>query len=89
MLTTYEALLCDGRLEWTHDVPRNLPLNRAVQVHVTILQGDATENGHEAKGESMAAALAQLAAIQSGASISNPDAWERDQREDRDLPGRI
>jgi hypothetical protein len=40
------------------------------------------------RGQRMAAALEQLAAIHALAEITDPAAWERENRQDRALPGR-
>jgi hypothetical protein len=84
MLNTYPAVLRDGRIEWTDDAPRNLPRDQPVRVYVTLLdQPPATGSGEQA-----AAVLRQIAAAGGLASIPDPDAWDRERREERPLPGR-
>jgi hypothetical protein len=61
----------------THD--RNILLDH--------LNGQASRSGTAQRGAKMAAALEQLAKAGSN-SISDPSAWQREQRAHRDLPGR-
>lgn len=86
MLPTYPALLRDNHLEWTGDMPTNLPTGQAVQVHVTVL--DQSPLPAVARGQRMAAALQKLAASQPLQEMSDPAAWERETRQDRALPDR-
>jgi hypothetical protein len=85
MLTTYQALLRDNRLEWQSDAPQILPADRAVKVFVTVL--DDQQVGPANRGERMAAALEQLAKTQAVAEL-NAAEWEREARSERPLPGR-
>lgn len=82
MLKTYKAILRANRLEWSEGIPERLAEDRPVKVSVTILEGDARA------GEGMAEALEKLARLDAAPAIPDPVAWEREQREDRDLPGR-
>lgn len=82
MLKTYKAVLRANRLEWSEGIPERLAEDRPVKVTVTILEGDAGQ------GERMAEALEALAHLDAGSAIPDPAAWEREQRPDRDLPGR-
>lgn len=84
MLPTYPAVIRDGRIEWTGDAPRDLPRDQPVRVYVTVLDQPAAAGS----GEQAAAVLRQIAAAGGLASISDPDAWERERRERRPLPGR-
>jgi hypothetical protein len=87
MLETYQGILCDNRIEWSGEAPRHLPPHQGVRVYVTLL--DAVPNGGgESQGCRMAAALEKLAAMQRVSAIPDPAAWEREQRQDRPLPGR-
>jgi hypothetical protein len=84
MLPTYPAVIRDGRIEWTGDVPQDLPQDQPVRVYVTLIDQPAAAGS----GEQAAAVLRQIAAAGGLASIPDPDAWEREQRRDRSLPGR-
>lgn len=63
MLNTYRAILRGQLLEWLSDKPVNLPLNRPVTVHVTILE--ETPSSKKQQGRRMAAALEKLAKLSS------------------------
>lgn len=86
MLNTYRAILRGQTLEWLNEKPENLSRNRPVNVHVTILEDNETPL--PAQGQQMAAILEQLAQIQSSFAILDPLDWEREIRQDRELPGR-
>lgn len=86
MLETYQGILRDNRIEWSGDVPKHLPPDQAVKVHVTLLGPMGLPASEQ--GQRMAAALERLAACQSPPSIPDPATWEREMREDRLLPGR-
>ena len=82
MLPTYKATLKGNRLEWIGEEPRR---KDAVPVYVTLLE---EQTAQRAQGDQMAEALNQLAEAGGLATISDPEAWQREQRQDRALPGR-
>ena len=82
MSNTYQAVLRGNRLEWSGEVPDRLAQDRPVRVSVTILETSAGQ------GQQMAEALEKLARVNAVSTIADPAAWEREQREDRHLPGR-
>lgn len=84
MSATYAGILRDNHIEWTTPEPPKLPAE-GVRVQVTLL--DAVPDS-KSQGQQMAAALARLAANHAVQSIPDPLAWERELRQDRDLPGR-
>ena len=84
MSTTYTGILRDNQIEWTQPAPPKAPAE-GLRVQVTLL--DAVPNS-ASQGQQMAAALARLAANHALASIADPLAWERELRQDRELPGR-
>ncbi len=86
MLNTYRATLRGDLLEWEEEVRRNLKDDRPMQVLVTILEG-APISEMKGRGQQMAAVLEKLAQAQAFAGI-DPVAWQRDLRQDRELPGR-
>ena len=86
MQTTYQAILRGDRLEWSSDAPDVAP-NQALTVTVTIIE-TASVPAKPAQGARMAAMLAQLATLETRSEIDDPLAWERDIRQDRQLPGR-
>ena len=88
MLETYKAILRGDRIEWSGDAPEQLDAQQEVEVVVTILQSAATSSPAASTGKAMAEALEKLAATNSVSGISNPSTWQREQRRERDLPGR-
>jgi hypothetical protein len=88
MLTTYKAILKNNRLEWRGVTPGQISPDKALEVHVTILDEPDTPSTNGTQGERMAAALEQLAALGTLAEIADPVAWEREVRQERSLPGR-
>jgi hypothetical protein len=90
VMPTYKATLRGNRLEWRGDVRGHIPSDRAVMVYVTLvdeLPGE-TDGIAGKQGADMAAALTRLAEIDAMADISDAAAWEREVRQDRELPGR-
>jgi hypothetical protein len=88
MLSTYQAVLRGEVLEWLGDKPQNLTPERAIPVYVTILKDEPPLVITE-RGLRMAAALEQLAHIQTTFSSLDPLQWERDLRQEhgyRSLP---
>ncbi len=86
MLQTFRATLRGDSLEWAEEVQRNLKDDRPVQVLVTILEGEPTQET-KGRGQRMAAALEKLAQAQAFVGI-DPVAWLSDVRQDRELRGR-
>jgi hypothetical protein len=84
MLPTYPALLSGDRIVWSADAPPGLSA-ASVPVHVTLL---AQPSASAENRKRMVAALEELATRGGLASIPDPLAWEREQRTDRELPGR-
>jgi len=82
MRNTYHAVLRGNRLEWSEEVPDRLVGDGPLRVSVTILETSASQ------GQRMAEALAELARLNAATDITDPAAWERQQRQDRSLPGR-
>jgi hypothetical protein len=84
MFRTYKALLRGTRIEWI-DHPM-IPAH-PVPVHVTLLEEEAIDAA-AARGRGMAAALEALAEAGGLSAIPDPLRWQREQRQDRVLPGR-
>ena len=84
MLPTYPAILSNDHLRWTGETPPPLP--DQVRVHVTLL--DTPSAPAPGQGARMAAALERIAARGGLTTIADPVQWEREQREERALPGR-
>ena len=88
MFQTYKAILRGNRLEWNDAAPATLVDDRAVAVHVTILAEVQSASTPHTAGQHMAAILEQLSYQPTFAAISDPVAWQREQRNERTLPGR-
>ena len=89
MLATYKATLKGNCLEWSEAAPAGIK-EKVIAVHVTILDETSAETVENPQGHQMAAALERIAALaeQGGvAGITDPAAWQREIRQDRDLPG--
>lgn len=84
MLETYQATLQDNYLEWRDDHSPQLRRTEKVDVIVTILD----QSPKISNGKAMAEALEKLALAGSLAEITDPSEWQREQREERSLPGR-
>ena len=85
MFPTYLAILDDNRVEWSTDPPPALA--RRVRVHVTLLDNPPVAASPD-QGARMASVLELIANRGGLTAITDPLAWEREQREDRELPGR-
>lgn len=83
MLPTYPAVLSGDRLIWSGDSPPGS--TAGVPVHVTLLAPPVPSSD---RGKRRAAALEAIAARGGLADIADPLAWEREQRVERELPGR-
>lgn len=86
MLKTFRAILKGNSLEWYEDVQFLSGKDAEVQVLVTVLE-EETIPADSGRGKRMAAALEKLAQVQAFANI-DPVAWQRDIRQDRELPVR-
>lgn len=87
MLQTYKAILRGNYLEWSGEMPEQVEEEKAVEVHVTILEENAPSK-LASQGKRMAEALEKLVAINALSEISDPSAWQHEQRQERSLPDR-
>lgn len=88
MPQTYKATLRGNHLEWSGETPEQIEGDQAVIVYVTILNETARSTSDAERGKRMAEALAKLASLNPPSEISDPSVWERDERQERQLPGR-
>jgi hypothetical protein len=88
MLTTLKATVEGDKLHWQEAPGDALPANQPVEVLVTILNGQGDGDSAAAHGRRRVAALQKLVALNGLSGISDPVQWQRELREDRDLPGR-
>ncbi len=86
MFPTYRALLRGDRIEWEDEVPEQADNPQGLEVFVVIV-GELLQDG-ERRGRRMAEALESLAQKGGVSGIANASDWQREQREDRTLPGR-
>ena len=85
MLPTYRAVLRGNHLEWEDEVPEQAANQERLDIVVTII-GDSPAD--DSRGQRMARALQGLAQKGGLPAISNAADWQRDQRDERLLPGR-
>jgi hypothetical protein len=83
---TYQALLHGDRLEWLGEAPEP-QTDAPLRVHVTVLEQEPLAAG-QARGHAMAALLEKLAERRTFSAITDPGRWQRELRQDRELPGR-
>jgi hypothetical protein len=88
MNVTYKATFKGNHLEWSGAAPNNISPEEEVSVYVTIADEDSLSAEDHSQGQQMADALAQLASSNAPSSISDPEALEREMRQERVLPGR-
>lgn len=86
MLPTYKAVLHGDRVEWADEVPAEARRQESAVVFVTFVGVPA--DADESQGRRMADALARLAARGGPSTVGDALDWQRDQRDDRPLPGR-
>ena len=82
MAATYTGILRNNSIEWSPPAPE-LPAD-GVRVQVTVLDALPVPE----QGQRMAAALDRLAAARALDGIGDPLAWERETRQERELPDR-
>ncbi|KAA3663607.1 MAG: hypothetical protein DWQ04_09950 [Chloroflexi bacterium] len=87
MLMTYKAILRGNRLEWRENVPKKIAEQEPVAVYITVLDEEVVPEEKKVQGQKMAAALDALGQLAS-LGIADPTAWEKEQRQDRELPQR-
>ena len=80
MSETYSGVLHEGRIQWDGAAPSG----GHQRVLVTILKDTAPRD----RGARMAAALERIASSGGVQSITDPVAWQREQRGERPMPGR-
>ena len=93
MIPTCKAILRGNRLGWRGEVRKHIPADRAVTVYVTLVDKLPSQTQEDARkqGAAMAAALtrlaeARLAELDALTDINDAAAWEREARQDRELP---
>lgn len=88
MLATYKAILQNGQLRWLEGAPAIPADGEGVPVLVTLAETELAPAALSAQSQEIQTVLSRLAARDSFANIDDPVAWQREQRADRELPGR-
>jgi hypothetical protein len=88
MLNTLKAVVHGDRIHWQEAVDDLVHPDRPVEVLVTILPQEDSNVSTEERGRRRVAALQKIAASNAFSEIQDPTEWQRQAREDRDLPGR-
>lgn len=84
---TYKAILRGNRLEWSESAPKRIAIQEPVAVYITVLDEQVVPEEKTVQGQKMAAALEALGQLTS-VRIDDPVAWEKEQRQKRELPQR-
>ena len=88
MANTYKAVLKGNCLEWLEGPPKNLDSDKPVTITITLADDSSPITDPARRGEEMADALENLAALNAVPDITDPVEWQRESRQDRFLPGR-
>jgi hypothetical protein len=80
MQRTYEGILRGNRIHWTRGHPESA---QPVRVKVTVV---GEESDDPERGKRMAAVLTQLAERGGVSCVDDPVRWQRELRQDRELP---
>jgi hypothetical protein len=88
MLGTYHGILRGSHIEWVGAAPLSTSGESGLRVEITVLEPVLSDAEELARRQRMVAALERLAERGGVASIPDPDAWQREVREDRPLPDR-
>ena len=87
MIATYKARLRGNLLDWQEESP---PVSTAdISVLVTLLPNkDTATRPHVPSGRGLVEILKRLACENNVPSITDPVSWQKEARQDRELPGR-
>lgn len=86
MSKVYDVIIRNDRIEWTSEPPVQASGGQPVHAQVRLLDEDAISK--KERGLRMAQIMEQLAQMQDTGLPEDPAQWEREEREDRPLPGR-
>jgi len=85
MLATYKATLHGDSIRWTDERSCPIASDQDVEVLITVLSNIQSPTVSETRGERMARHLENIAQTGGIASITDPVAWQRELRQDRQL----
>lgn len=88
MSETYKATLRGDKIKWDGEAPEISKADQNVKVFITISEEINLHRGKKARGQKMLEALEKLASINALVEIKDASEWQRNQRQDRFLPGR-
>lgn len=88
MLTTLKATVVGNEIQWLEASEKAFPPNRSVPALITPLEEPPGNGSVQDRAQRRITALKKLASINAFSGISDPQAWQRETREDRELPGR-
>lgn len=86
MLEKYRATIHGETITWDDEIPERIKTSNNIGVYVTFVE-ESTERT-EPNGKRAAEILKKIADRGGIKSIPDPDAWLREIRDDRILPGR-
>jgi hypothetical protein len=85
MSATYFGTLQNDHIDWDGARPDQSTNGESLRVQITVL--GKSESSID-QGKKMAAILERLAQLSAMSSIVDPREWQREQRQDRPIPGR-
>jgi hypothetical protein len=88
MLKTLKAVINGDRIQWLEASEQCFPASHSVEALITPLQEQPASPSAEQRAERRLAALKNLVSINAFSAVGDPQSWQRDIREDRELPGR-
>ena len=88
MLLSYRAILKGDRIEWLNAEAPRLQPDCETLVDITILDQQVNMDMEASRSGRINDVLSRLATIDALAEIDDPAEWQRQIREDRELPGR-
>jgi hypothetical protein len=83
-----KALVEGDRIRWLDASETLFPPGQPVEALIVPAHDRDIESSALERGERRVAALRKLMGLQAFSSIADPGAWQRETRDDRELPGR-
>ncbi|MCX6917651.1 MAG: hypothetical protein NT167_32220 [Verrucomicrobia bacterium] len=88
MLTTLKAVVQGDRIQWLEASEQTFPAAHPIAALITPLYEQTAGTPEKLRAERRLAALKKLASINAFSGIPDPLEWQREARNDRELPGR-
>ncbi len=86
MPNVYKVIIRNDRIEWTTEPPAQARGGQPIHAQVRLLEED--DISKKERGLRMAQIMERLAQMQDTGLPEDPVQWQREEREDRPLPGR-